>query len=468
MLSCNQLLKRSAAQTRHVCMLLAAVTLAGCVAVPVPPLTATVPQHWSRPSDAPKVSLATWWTALNDPRLDALVQEALAQNLDLARAQRLLDARRELALRSTSGYLPSLSIQAHPAQDTGARKAYFNTGMEVTWELGLFGAGAGADMSARGELHQMQAHTQAARVLVITEVVRHYVDLGVAQDQIAHLARIDALDQRADMLARSHLAARLGTQDAIDQIALRRQRNRIERSELHTRADLAARSLALLLGRTQPEQAWREATVPLVPAAFSIKEVPADLLRTRPDIQGAEAQVLSAAGQVGLARAALYPRISLAGSILYTHSLTRNTHATSHLAPLVGPSIDIPLWDWGQRRAQAGASELELQAALLHYRQAVLAGVSEVQAALESLTAGHDRVQALQAAVAVQQQQMHGSHTLAALGLEDDVEALDRRRALLVAQAELGLAQGSQTLAFATLYKALGGASPESTWQVAP
>lgn len=470
MYPCTHLLKRSAALTRRGPLLLAALMLAGCVAVPFPQLPANVPGHWSHtpPDNAPVVALDAWWTALNDPRLDALVQEALAQNLDLARAQRLLEAERETAGRSTSAFLPSLSIQAYPTQDAGARNAYFNTSMDMLWELGLFGARESADMSATGELNLAQAHEQGARVLVVAEVVRNYLDLGVAQDQIARLERIDALDQQVGTLARSNLTARLGTNDAVDAVHLRRQSTLIELAELKTKADIATRSLALLLGRAGPDDAWREVPLPTLPATFSIKQIPADLLRTRPDIRAAEAQVLSAAGQVGLARAALYPRISLAGSILYTQSLSRNKHGATNLAPLVGPAIDIPLWDWGQRRAQAGANEHKLQAALLHYRKTVLAGVSEVQAALVSLAGQQQRTQALQAATTLHGQQAQRSDLLVTLGLDDDIQALEHRRTLLAAQASLKLAQGSQTLAFATLFKALGGAALEDVQKAAP
>lgn len=81
----------------------------------------------------------------------------------------------------------------------------------------------------------------------------------------------------------------------------------------------------------------------------------------------------------------MYPRISLGGSILYAYNLTQNARSNSDSSPSIGPYVDIPLWDWGQRRARFHADEKQLDAALLGYRKAVLEGVSEVEGALGSL-----------------------------------------------------------------------------------
>ena len=95
--------------------------------------------------------------------------------------------------------------------------------------------------------------------------------------------------------------------------------------------------------------------------------------------KSAEAAVEQAAAEVGVSRAALYPRLTLTGSLLYAYNLTRNHRTTSDSIPMVGPQIDIPLFDWGRRRAVADGKELALQASIKAYRQAVLNGIAEAE-----------------------------------------------------------------------------------------
>ncbi|MBH1554930.1 TolC family protein, partial [Stenotrophomonas maltophilia] len=220
----------------------------------------------------------------------------------------------------------------------------------------------------------------------------------------------------------------------------------------------AARALALLLGRDGPDPAWRAYRTPPKLGAFSLQQVPADLLRHRPQILLAESEVMQAAASKGSARAAMYPRVSLGGSILYAYNLTQNARSNSDSSPSIGPYIDIPLWDWGQRRARFHADEKQLDAALLGYRKAVLEGVSEVEGALGSLARQDSSIQSLRAANDAAGQQVKRQARQVQLGLSSEFDGLDTQRAALSSQADLIGAQGARVLAFASLYRALGGA----------
>ncbi|WZB72500.1 TolC family protein [Achromobacter xylosoxidans] len=191
---------------------------------------------------------------------------------------------------------------------------------------------------------------------------------------------------------------------------------------------------------------------------FALGEV-LDLLRTRPDIREAEAEVLRAAARLGMARSALYPRLSLGGSVLYAYNMTQNrrSNKTSFRG---GPTIDIPLWDWGARQAQVKAGEQGIAAALAGYRKAVLSGVSEVEESLSALARERERIAALDEARRVLDRRNGSQRKLASLGLSSPYDGLEGRRALplLEAQSDVALARGARTLAFVALYKALGGA----------
>lgn len=434
--------------------------LTGCVSVSVPDLPAQAPAAWSQPAGqgARPVDLRSWWKSLDDPRLDGLVQEALRQNLDIEQSVRLLEGEQLLVKRSQSRFLPALSAGARPMQDAAANDAYFHVSLDMAWEFGLFGAARSAQLQADAGLDRAEARVQGLRVAVIAAVARNYLDLGVANGQIAYLEKMSALAQQGEYLAQVRLNARLGTPQEVEAASVKHQRSLGALAAMRLTADRAARALALLLGRNAPDPAWRTVPPPRGLPSFSTQEVPADLLRTRPDIREAEADVLQAAARLGMARSALYPRLSLNGSILYSYNFTQNRRSNNNFVPAFGPAIDVPLLDWGARRAQAYASERGMDAALLGYRKAVLAGVSEVEGALSTLSREQERIEALDEVRRVLQRRADAQRRLTPLGLSSDFDALDGQRALLEAESELAMAQGARTLAFVALYKALGGA----------
>ncbi|HCL42947.1 MAG TPA: transporter, partial [Pseudomonas sp.] len=263
---------------------------------------------------------------------------------------------------------------------------------------------------------------------------------------------------RGEQLALVRQRLRLDEPGELDRLRARQAATRAAIAQARENADNAARALALLLGRDGPDPAWRAYRTPPKLGTFSLQQVPADLLRHRPQILLAESEVMQAAASKGSARAAMYPRVSLGGSILYAYNLTQNARSNSDSSPSIGPYVDIPLWDWGQRRARFHADEKQLDAALLGYRKAVLEGVSEVEGALGSLARQGSSIQSLRVANDAADQQVKRHARQVQLGLSSEFDGLDTQRAALASQADLIGAQGARVLAFASLYRALGGA----------
>ena len=249
---------------------------------------------------------------------------------------------------------------------------------------------------------------------VVAAVVRNYLDLGVANGQIALLTQMAELDREAERLAQVRLNTRLGTPQDADTASVRRQRTLAALASMRLAADRSARALALLLGRDAPDSGW-SAVAPSQGLPGFAPEVPADLLRTRPDIREAEAEVLRAAARLGMARSALYPRLSLGGSVLYAYNMTQNHRSNNNFVPAGGPTIDIPLWDWGARQAQVKAGEQGIAAALAGYRKAVLSGVSEVEESLSALARERERIAALDEARRVLDRRAGSQRKLASL-----------------------------------------------------
>nr|WP_255361990.1 TolC family protein [Bordetella sp. N] len=440
--------------------LLLATFLSGCVALPTPTLPADVPDTWAQQPGAqgPSVDLRSWWTAFNDSTLNALVDEALQRNLDIAQAEKLLEAERQLSGRQGSSYLPVVSAGGRPVQDASGRHSFFHASIDASWELDLFGGGESEERLGAAEVGGAEAKQQGIRVAVVAGVVRNYLDMTVANWQLANLQKISALDQRAAHLAKVRSDTRLANADEITNASLRLQQGQAEIAAMRQTAAQHARALALLLGRAAPDAAWATAATPPDLAAFRLQQVPADLLRSRPDVREAEAEVLAAAARVGIARAALYPRLSLAGTILYSHNITTNRSANNNYLPSIGPVISIPLFDWGRLRAEVKAGEKRMDASLLGYRKAVMSGASEVEGALSTYQIEQDRVAALTNANQVLSRKRDMQRRRSELGISSAFESIDDEQRSLETSSDLTLARASRSLAFIALYKALGGA----------
>lgn len=449
-----------------------AAGLAGCAAPVAVTLDRSTPAHWTQaaPAAAPgaaPVDMRAWWKPWGDARLDALVDEALAHNLDVAQAVARLRRQRLLSGTAASAYRPVVTAGTRTLQDISATDSYFQASIDMVWDLGLFGASESGARVARAELLDAGARLQAARVALVADVVHRYLDIRLAQRQRALLADMARLDARAQQLAEVRRQQRLGSQDELRQLQAQAQNGAAAAAQLAETQARAAHGLALLLGRDRPDPAWLQddagAALPEIDG-LALGELPAQLLRSRPDIQIAEAQVEQSAAEAGLARAALYPRFQLAGSLLYSYNLTQNFRTRSDNLPLLGPLIDVPLFDWGRRRAQADAGEEALQGALLAYRQSVLEGVAEVEGSLAALSAQGARAQALAGAQEPLRQRNAAQAARQRLGLGSEWSALPDQRALLRAQGELATARAARALAYVSLYKALGGAplAPEA------
>ena len=423
----------------------AALALAGCSSPPPAQLDGSVPAQWTQPlpaaapgapGSAAAPDLQGWWKAWGDESLNTLVEEALAANLDLSQAQSRLRQQRLLAGTAGAAFRPVFTAGARTLQDIAAIDSYFHASIDVSWDLGLFGAREAGERNAAAAVLDARGRLQAARVALVADVVHRYLDIRMAQRQLALIDEQAQLDARA--LAQVRQQQRLGTAEAVRQLQLQAGQSAALRAGLRETQARSAHMLAALLGRTRPDAQWLQADATATlpgPQALGVAVLPADLLRTRPDIQVAQAGVERAAAEQGIAQAALYPRFVIGGSLLYSFNITQNLRTTQDNAPTFGPQIDIPLFDWGRRRSQADASELALQAAIQGYRQSVLDGVAEVESALAAIGAQRQRIAALQDSQQVLAERERVQHQRQKLGLDSEFGGLASRRAALQARS---------------------------------
>lgn len=450
---------RFALFTRAAPLFALAALVGACGVAPVPAPRADVPEAWhDNAAVGPAPDFHGWWHAFGDAGLDRLVDQALTENLSLQQAAYRVRAARALADRSSAALKPEVGAHtfAEPAPDSSA--SYFQAGFDAKWEFGLFGRGESNARVAAADVGLAEVDADAARVTVVAEVARVYVEMRAAERRLVLMTELADASRRKHTLVATRERLRLASardtagsaaELANAEAALAEPRVAIERS----RAELA-----VLLGRSQP-LAIDAAAAPPSLGAFALDTAPADLVRTRPEIRKAELEILKAAGELGIAHADLYPRLALGGSLTTAWRIVGHTElANADSTVAIGPLIDIPIFDWGARRAVVDARDAALQVAVIGYRKAVLDGVAEVETDLATLAGAGARVDTLARASAALDGADASAATLRRVGLADDVDRAVAASARIDAEIRVAEAENARNLAFIALYKSLGGA----------
>jgi outer membrane protein TolC len=383
----------------------------------------------------------------------------LKDNLDVAQAAERLMVARGMNRHSRDAYLPNLHVRTNDVINPDTSASYFVFGYDAQWEMPLFGAWQSARRVSQGQLNGAQAALRGAQVSLVAEVSRRWIELRSAQQQAQALAAIR--DAQSEKLRLLQVREQLKLAPSAD---IARARAELARAgaalaEPAQAINSSAQQLAVLIGQSEPDPQWLQPGPQPQLGEWQLTSAPADMLRTRPEIASAEAEVLRAAGQLGLSRADMYGHIGIGASLQYSVNTASNYRArTGEGIYSLGPVIDIPLFDWGQRIATAHAKDHELRAAVFAYRQAVLQGVAEAETALGNLEQLRMRELATQQVSQATEQSMAAMRKRNELGLASTLEMQDNLIEGQRTELDLVGARTARSLAYVALYKALGGA----------
>ena len=442
----------------------AALLLGACATrTTLPELPHDAPGAWRNAPSAethPAPDLEHWWHAFNDAPLNRLIERALAQNLTLQQARLRLVAARALHHKSGTQFEPQVSFHTFAQPDPNGSTSYFEIGFDAEWEFGFFGRGAGNARVAAADLQAAETDVAAARATLIAEVARSYIDLRAAQARVQLLDSVVASRRQSRAIGDVRLRLNLATQADIDKLDAELAQAQAEAAEPTQAVAQAQSALTVLLAEQTPEDDL------LVPGAqpllgdIAFAQTPADLLRTRPEIRKAELDVLRAAGDLGIARADLWPKLALGGFLTSSTRMVGDIDRPNKAIGGLGPVIQIPIFDWGMRRDVVNAREAALQVAVLAYKQAVLEGLGEAESALAQWQRAHAQLAAMGGSVLAAERGAERTGRLQRIGLADKGD--DAVAQVASAQARLGyaLAQREAAIAFIAVYKSFGGNLP--------
>lgn len=337
----------------------------------------------------------------------------------------------------------------------------YQAGFDASWELDLWGRVRRSIEAADAEAGAASAQLRQVQLSVAVEVARNYYQLRAAQHEQALVSEdISAMQQLVKLAA---VRQRQGLANAIDTARLEAQLAQ-QRAALPALLEQEAQALnALSLLTAQAPGALRDLaggrTVP--PAPDFSAGLPGELLRRRPDVQAAEHRLHAATASIGVARADLYPRITLGLSAGLESLSGSGLDDWGSRQWSIGPSLSLPLFDNGRRRAAVQLRELQQQEAAVNFQKTVLGAWHEMDDALSAYAAERQRQQ---------QWQQRERSTTAALalaqvrqqrGLSDAQPLLDARRAALQAQRERVRSEAALALRLLAICKA-AAVTPEA------
>ncbi len=409
-------------------------------------------------TDSKATVAADWWTAFKAPELEALMTDALANNLDIAAALARID-QAQGALRSTnSSLLPQVSASGSATGADSSNNLKSNTrsasgDLSISYALDLWGKYRAQSAASEASFRATQFDHDATVLLIQSSVATTYFNVLTLKDRLTITQ--DSLKAALEILNLVEQRYKFGAISALD---LAQQRANVATIQagiptIEDQLNSNRNALAILLGRA-PEgfTVKTEGTAMLTLPTIAVGQ-PSSLLVRRPDIRRAEAQLQSANANIGAARAAFFPSLDLsaARSVDWVADIG-TTNGSSIAASLLAPIFSGGSLEGSLQSAKAAKAEL-----VATYRKTVLTSFGEVENAMSSEDANARRVEALKVAADETRKAYDLSEESYKAGAIDFSSLLDAQRSWLSARDSLAQARLAQYTAAVNLFIALGG-----------
>ena len=432
------------------------------------PADAPVPAG-ARPDARPAPEIA-WREYFAEPELQAMIAQALENNRDLrVAALRVLEARAAFQIRRADQF-PTVNVNAGELR-LGVPESLSPTGSANTvpiyavgasvlgWELDFWGRVRNLKDSALEQFLATDSARRAVTVSLVAQVADGYLTLRELDERI-RITR-DTVRTREESLRIFRRRFQVGTATRLDvaQVETLLTQAQSLGAQLEQARAAQAHALTLLVGSQPARIADRESLNDAALVRDPPVGLPSDLLQQRPDIVAAERRLRAANANIGAARAAFFPTITLTG-FAGTASLELSSLFSSGTgAWLFAPQLVMPIFDAGRRQANLDLAEVRRDAAVAEYERTVQAAFRDVADALSAQYWLSEQLTIQRRAVAEQTERARLATLRFDRGLASSLEVLDAQRDLLAAQQQLVQQRRTLLSSRVALYAALGGGS---------
>ncbi len=463
---------------RTLTLLLAATALAGCTLAPTyqrPGLP--VGQAWPLAESAPPSGGASagdlaWREVVQDRRLQQVIELALRQNRDLRIAVANIERARAQYRIQRSELLPAISAVGAGSKvrtpagvsQTGQGGTFEQYSASVgfsAYELDLFGRIRSLSAAALQNYFAVEENRRTVQISLIAEVAADYLTLAADQDLLAITQ--DTLKSREDglELIQKRFEAGAGSQLDLSQAQTLTEQARSDAAEAIARVAQDRNALQLVVGAEIPAELLPQGGVTTVGILADLQAgLPSDVLIRRPDVLAAEHNLQAQNANIGAARAAFFPRISLTAETGSASTELGDLFKGGTGAWSFAPQIVLPLFSGGANIANLKGAKANRDIAVAQYEQAIQVAFREVSDALAVRATIRDRVSAQERLVTAASDAQRLSQARYDRGVDSYLVLLDAQRTLYNARQTLLVAKLVEALNRVDLYKALGGGAP--------
>jgi multidrug efflux system outer membrane protein len=451
----------------RLCALAAALSLVGCSFIPpyerpVAPVAGSFSADLAPAGPAESAANLEWQSFFQDARLKHLIALALQNNRDLRVAVLSIEqTRAQLQLRRADE-LPSVNAGVNLTRGpntTGATVSTYTAGLSVTaFELDLFGRVRALSQAAQAQLLGSEEARKTVQMALIASVANTYLNL-LADEELMQVTR-NTLATRLESLKLTQLKF---DHEAASKLDLSQAQSLLEGAKVSLAQLTRQRAqdenaLVLLLGQPLPTD--------LPPGSALLEQkllsdlpagLPSELLVRRPDVRQAEQVLLANHANIGAARAAFFPRITLTGSLGVVSSDLDSLFSSGTSAWTFVPQLLLPLFDAGRNQANLEAAQVSRDIAVAQYEKAIQTGFREVADALIGRATLVEQLRAQTAQLDAEKTRMQLTDLRFTHGAASSFDVLDAQRSLFAAQQALVQVQLQQLQNLVTLYKVLGG-----------
>ncbi|MDQ8934560.1 multidrug efflux RND transporter AdeIJK outer membrane channel subunit AdeK [Acinetobacter rudis] len=449
------------------------MSLAACQSMrgPEPVAQPTIPQGYVNTNAGQSIAEKGYKDFFSDARLLKVIDLSLENNRDLRTAALNIQRAQQQYQISENNQLPTIGAsgsvvrQVTPSRDPNNPYSTYQVGLGVTaYELDFWGRVRSLKDNALDTFLSTQSSRDATQIALIGQVAQAWLSYSYANEQL----RLSEQTLKAQLdsynLNKKRFDVGIDSEIPVRQAQVSVETARSDVANFKTQVVQAKNLLDLLVGQPVSKDLLPSKAVTRITNDRTLfTGMPSDLLYNRPDIKTAEYQLSAAGANIGAARAQMFPTISLTGTAGYASTDLNKLFRSGSFAWSIGPSIDMPIFDWGTRKANVKISETDQQIALANYEKSIQSAFREVNDALATRQHIGDRITAQQNLVQATNVTYKLSSARFRSGIDSFLTVLDAQRTSYSAEQGLLLLQQADLNNQIELYKTLGGGVKATT-----
>lgn len=416
-------------------------------------------------AERPSIAAQGYQDFFADERLKKVIAMALEHNRDLRVAAFNVEKVQQQYRIANNGLLPTVGSGFGVTQQGNSNMSSTNYSVNVGitgYELDFWGRVASLKDSALEGYFATQNSKDNVQVQLIGQIAQAWVGLSYAEQNLALAQQTLKIQQDAYVLNEKRFKAGITSELPVRQAQVSVETAKGDVAAYKTQIQQAKNALNLLVGSNVPSNLLPQSAVRKITNNSVLNAgLPSELLNYRPDLQAAEHQLRAAGANITAAKARLYPSITLSSSAGLASTSLSDLFKSGAFAWRIAPSIDLPIFDWGTRKANVKVSETDQKIALANYEKAIQTAFREVNDVLATRANIHDRIAAQRRLV----EATNASYKIAQLrfkaGIDNYLSVLSAQQNNYNVEKGLLSLQQAEINSQIELYKALGGGATQ-------